>query len=280
MNIKEVLSLDRHLLIALEETEAVYWSKYYYTDERLPCFANVIGGAFAGSVPDVNILALNRVIGLGIHHVVNPGDIEAIINFYKKAGAKQFIIQLAGHAIQDDLPEMLSNAGFILHNHWAKLMKRLDEPTSVSSSDLRIEKIMDNHLYKEDYGKILFESFRWEDPRLKDWLCKTIGQMGYRHFLAYQGDKPIAAAALHLMGKYASLAFAGTLPSYRGLGAQQALIQHRLKEASQAGCEYIFTETAAPNPENPAQSYKNMIRLGFEEVYLRENWIYKMAGTQ
>lgn len=273
---KDVLmKMDRQLILALEETEAVYWSKYYQTDEQLSCFATVIAGAFIGAVPEINVLAMNRVIGMGMTAVIKPQDIESIINFYKKAGAKRFFIQLATNAIQDNLPMMLSNAGFNLHNHWFKLMKKLDKAIAVSPSELRIEKIANDQQQKKDYGHILFESFGWEDPRLKSWLSKTIGQMGYHHYLAYLGDKPIAAAALHVMDCYASLAFAGTLPFYRGMGAQRTLIERRLLEATKAGCTYVFAETAVSTPEKPVQSHKNLLRLGFEEVYQRENWIFK-----
>ncbi len=267
---------DPQLLLALEESEAVYWSKYYFTDEQLPCLATVVAGAFAGTVPEINVLAMNRVIGLGLMCEVKSKDIETIIHFYKKAGARQFFVQLPTHAVQEDLPFLLSNAGFKLHNNWAKLAIKLDNPIAVKPGSLQIKRVSDNPQQKEDYGQILLESFGWEDPRLKAWLSKTIGQIGYRHYLAYQGDLPIAAAALHVMGRYASLAFAGTLPAFRGLGAQQALIQQRLQDASEAGCAYAITETAVSTPEKPALSYRNMIRMGFEEVYQRENWIYKL----
>lgn len=274
MDTKELMNSDRRLTLALEETEAVYWSKYYYTDEKLPCFATVIAGAFAGSVPEVDVLAMNRVIGLGMSGEVKPKDIENIIKFYKTTGAKRFFVQLSPHVFQSDLPMMLRKAGFNIHNHWVKLMKKLNEPIALSPCGLRIERIADDYHQKQDYAHILYESFGWENPRLKMWLGKTFGQIGYRHYLAYQGDKPIAAAALHIMGGYASLAFAGTLPAYRGLGAQRALIELRLLEALEAGCDYIITETAVPTSANPAQSYKNMISHGFQEVYQRENWIY------
>ncbi len=171
---------------------------------------------------------------------------------------------------------MLSSAGFRLHNYWAKLMKKLDEPIVVSPTELQIVRVSEEENNMEVYGQILFDSFDWQEPRLKGWLCKTIGQRGYSHYLAYQGNTPIAAAALHMVGKYASLAFAGTLPAFRGMGAQRALLEQRLHDAREGGCVYAFAETAVSTLENPVQSYKNMIKLGFEEVYQRENWILEL----
>jgi ribosomal protein S18 acetylase RimI-like enzyme len=276
MRSQELLKVEPELALALEETEAVYWSKYYYSDEQLPCFATIVAGAFVGSLPQVDILAMNRVIGLGMMKMVEARDIQSIINFYSKAGARRFFVQLSPYALQDDLPEMLTEAGFRLHNHWAKLMRKLEVPLPVIDSGLRIERLSGQQEKGKVYGRILFDSFDWEDVRLQRWLGKTVDQIGYRHYLAYQGDTPIAAAALHLMGKYASMAFAGTQSAYRGMGAQRALLEQRLVEAQQAGCQYIFSETAVSTVENPVQSYKNMIRLGFEEVYQRQNWIFEL----
>lgn len=276
MKIKELMQTNPLHRLALEESEAVYWSKYYGTDKELSCFVANIAGAFAGSVPQVSILAMNRVIGLGMKEQVKTKDIETIIQFYQQSGAKQFFVQLATHAVQQDLPAMLENAGFKLHNHWAKLVKKIDEPTTVNSGHMHLEQITDNPTKMKHYGHILLECFGWEDPRLKNWLCKTIGQIDYKHYLVYLEEKPIAAAALHIMDKYASLAFAGTLPEFRGQGTQQFLIAHRLNEALESGCAFAITETAAPTPQKSVQSYKNMVKMGFEEVYRRENWIYTL----
>ena len=124
------------------------------------------------------------------------------------------------------------------------------------------------------YGQIIFDSFDWEDERLIRWLASTVGQSGYRHYLTLHQGKPAAAAALHIGDVYASLAIAGTLPSYRGRGAQGLLLKTRISDAIKAGCQYIFSETAEEKPERSVASYRNMRRFGLEEAYLRENWIY------
>ena len=269
-------NLSKELAIALEETEAAYWSKYYYSDKNLPSFARTIAGAFVGSVPELDILAMNRVIGLGVRNIVKSDDLESIIRFYQTAGAKRFFIQLSDYTIQDDLPSLLSKAGFRLHNHWAKLAKKIDDQPFLNTTELDIVKVTGQNRKKEIYGQILFDSFDWKDPRLRDWLCKPIGDAKYHNYLAYHDETPIAAAALHVMGRYASLALAGTLPSFRGMGAQGILIEYRLKQAFGAGCEYVFSETGISTPEKPVQSHLNMLKAGFEEVYQRENWILEL----
>jgi len=272
---QEEISLDREMAIALESTEAAYWSKYYSPDQDLICFASVIAGSFVGSIPEVDVLAMNRVIGLGMQTVVDPQDIQSIIKFYMKAGSRRFIVQVSDFTIQDNLQEILLDAGFKHHNRWAKLKKELNPHAAPASSELQIRKIHKYDYEKEVFGQIIYECFDWEEPRLKKWLAKTVGQSGYSHYLAYNEEKPVAAAALHITGKYASLALAGTLPKARGMGAQNSLIAVRLKEAEEKGCQYIFSETGVHTVEKPVQSYKNMIKMGFEEVYQRDNWLFE-----
>ena len=127
------------------------------------------------------------------------------------------------------------------------------------------------------YGQIIYDSFDWEDKRLIRWLASTVGQSGYRHYLAVHQGKPVAAAALHINDEYASMAFAGTLTEYRGIGAQGLLLKTRISDAIKVGCQYIISETAEEKPESSVASYRNMRRFGFEEAYLRENWIYSVS---
>ena len=93
--------------------------------------------------------------------------------------------------------------------------------------------------------------------------------------LALDQDRPIAAAALHLSGEYASMAFAGTLPEHRGKGAPTTLLAHSMRLAREAGCRYVISETAEQKADQSVVSYRNMIRMGFEEVYLRKNYLFE-----
>ena len=236
-------------------------------------YASIINRAFAGAVPDQDILALNRVIGLGIHGKISIGHINDIIRFYREAGTKRFFIQLSPHVSQQDLREMLREAGFRHHNNWVKLWRKADAPIPGFDSSLTVREISGKE--SGEYGHIIFSSFDWQDPRLSDWLAHTVGKSGYSHFLAFKDEKPIAAAALHIMGEYASMAFAGTLADFRRLEAQSALLKARTLKARDLGCKYIISETAIPTPEKEPESYRNMRKFGFEVAYERENWLYE-----
>jgi len=265
---------DEILQVALEETEALYWSKYYDINPDLNCYANIISGAFAGAIPEVDILAMNRVIGLGMYSSVKAHQIDDIINFYKRAGVKRFFIQLSPHVIQDDLVDLLGDKGFVYHNNWVKLFRSIKPELPIVDTSFRIKSI--GKAEANIYGEIIYNSFDWTDLRLKVWLQKTVGKQGYHHFLALDGELPVAAAALHTTGSFASMAFAGTLEDYRGKGAQSLLLKTRILTALNMGCKYFIAETAEPSITKPIASYQNMRRFGFEEAYLRQNWLYEI----
>ena len=267
------LRIIPELAQSLEESEALYWSKYFDIDGSLKCYATTCCGAFVGAVPEVDILLFNRVIGLGMREPVSHAHIDDIIQFYEKAGSKRFFIQLSPYIRQDDLPDMLMEKGFRHYNNWVKLLRPVNAPVPEVDSGLTVQRIteQDAHIF----GQIIVESFDWEDTSMADWLAHPVGKPGYRHYAAYWENKPVAVAALHTHGIYASLAFAGTRAEYRSLGAQSLLLRTRIEEARTLGCRYLITETAQPTVEKPVTSYNNMRRFGFEEAYLRPNWLYE-----
>lgn len=265
--------IDKEDSYLLEMSEIRYWSKYYTPQSPVKCFASVIGGAFVGAVPEVDVLALNRVIGLGLNGRIDMKTIDAIINFYKLAGVKRFFVQLSPFLKKSDTEMLLLSRGFKLRNRWAKLQRTAAAPIPSVTAELGVVTVSKSDA--ELYAEIIYNSFDWEDEILKDWLAQTVGTLGYRHYFATYKGKPVAAAALYVSREQASMAFAGTLREYRGLGAQGLLLRTRIQDAYRAGCRHIISETGENTPERPAASYRNMKRFGFEEAYLRDNWIFE-----
>ena len=266
-------SIDHQLASALEYSEVAYWSKLYDNRAALNCFGSVIAGAFAGAVPALDVLAMNRVLGLGMEVPVKAEDVESIIRFYEKAGSKRFFVQLSPWVQQQNLPELLQEKGFRYYNNWVKLLR----PAAVMLPEIStpLEAVPVTPDQAATYGRIIYDSFDWEDERLIAWLAASVGRPGYHHYLVMHNDRPIAAGALHVMNHYASMALAGTLPEYRGLGAQSLLLKTRILQARQLGCDSIISETAEEKPDKPVASFRNMRRVGFEIAYLRRNWIFE-----
>ena len=49
-------------------------------------------------------------------------------------------------------------------------------------------------------------------------------------------------------------------------------VPHRAPPA-ELGCNAVFTETGEQLPDRPSSSYRNIVRAGFEELYVLPNWL-------
>ena len=264
---------DSNLFHALEFSEAEYWGKLYDSTSSLNAYGCFIASAYARALPGIDILAMNRVFGLGLEDPATPDDIDRILAFYRKIGAKRFFIQVSPYAKQQNLPGILKEKGFRYHNNWVKLLRTPGRPLPEVKTALSVEEAGPESA--ETYGRIIFESFGWEDERLIDWFAASVGKQGYRHYLVKHRNHAVAAGALHVSDAIASMALAGTLRGYRGKGAQSLLLKTRIQRAVEAGCTYMVSETGEEKPGKPVPSFRNMQRFGFEVAYLRQNWIYE-----
>jgi predicted acetyltransferase len=85
--------------------------------------------------------------------------------------------------------------------------------------------------------------------------------------------RPIASAALSILGPVAVLAGASTLPEARRRGAQRALLDARLRAAADDGC-VLAMMAAAPG----SASQRNAEREGFRIAYTRVKWALPSAA--
>ena len=97
----------------LEQIESSYWMKYYNGNSVFPTYATVISGGLACAIPDVDILAMNRT--LGISGTIDQTTLDQVIRFYQKAGSPRFFIQLPPSEVNEDVTAILEGNGFIHH---------------------------------------------------------------------------------------------------------------------------------------------------------------------
>ncbi len=256
----------------LEQIECSYWMRYYREGKTFPTFSTILNGGLACAIPDVDILAMNRAIGLGTVQPIDESILQNILSFYRAAGSRRFFLQLPPSIMNDGLRHLLLSHGFVHHNNWTKLYRPIDVVDDQPTPGLSIRKIDEKEA--DNFGQLIFMSFDWEDSRLASWLATTVGQTGYHHYIVSKEGKDIAAGALFVEGEMASMAFAGTLGPFRGLGAQSSLLKKRLQEAFKLGAKYITAETAEHTDARPVRSFLNIRKAGFRVAYQRENWIY------
>ena len=267
----ETVFCAKEMVQKLEHIECCYWMQYYNGEALFPSYASIVDDGMMCAIPEVEVLVMNRVLGVGIKRPIDEAMVDHMINFYKVAGSPRFMIQLPGLIVTDSMRNTLEGHGFKNHNEWTKLYREV-APAEITPTPLQVRKIGKNEAPL--YGQLIFDSFDWKDPRLAAWLATTVGAEGYHHYLVYKGGEAIAGGALYVQVDMASMAFAGTVAAHRGFGAQKLLLETRLNAAYQLGAKVITAETAKHTAEIEVTSFKNIVRAGFRTAYHRENWLY------
>jgi GNAT superfamily N-acetyltransferase len=95
---------------------------------------------------------------------------------------------------------------------------------------------------------------------------------GWRLYFAEIDATPAAAGVLSAHDRIGYLAIAGTLPDFRRRGCQTALVQRRLADAAESGCELVTTGATFAS-----QSQRNLERAGLRVAYTKAVWRVQAA---
>jgi hypothetical protein len=228
-----------------------------------------IGGALCTSFEATPGSALlNRALGLGLAARATHVDLDEIEAFFADRGLA-YGIPLTPHAQPAELPDWLEARGLRRGCAWTKFALG-PEPAPAVETDLRVEELGRD---RADVFADVFVRAYGTPEVMRPLLARAPGSSGWRCFAAFDGETPAATGALFVTGKVGWLGVAGTLPEFRGRGAQGALLAARIEAGREAGCEALVTETGEPVDGKPGGSYRNLVRGGFEPVYVRQNYL-------
>jgi GNAT superfamily N-acetyltransferase len=211
---------------------------------------------------------LNRVCGLGIDGPPTTGDLEEIDDFF---GSAAYAVAVAPEA--DGLADLLETRGFVPAYAWMKFRRHSAPPPPVTT-DLRVVAIDGSS--GGDLGRVIGGAFGLRDS-YDAWWAAVAAADGWHCFVAYADEEPAAAGALYASGSIGWVGVAGTLPEFRRRGGQSAIMAARIERARDLGIELLVTETGERRDGRPSNSYRNILRFGFEEAYVRPN--YERAAT-
>jgi len=267
------------MALQLEEIEVRAWNDLYAAAppavvKRIGVRIHPLGSGCVAMVPKVDVLGMNRVFGIGLREPFGQMQLASLIEQYRLAGSPRFFVQVSPYAMPGDITQWLKDEGFAPYNNWLKLYRSVED-LPPAETDLSIREISQPGAF----GAIVAASFDWPEE-VAPWIGSTVGRLGWRHYMAFEGEKPVATGAYFAGGEYAWLDLASTLPEARGRGAQSALLYRRAADAAAQGCRWLTVETAEETPEKPAPSYRNMVRAGFRVAYSRPNYLYQLAADE
>jgi len=233
-----------------------------------------VGDVVVLAASKIDVLAVNRALGLGLSEPVSDRLLADLLSELARRRSPRFLIPVAPVNGHDRLKDALVSKGIRHHNNWVRLARTVRDIPSDTSTDLEVREI--DRGSADIFGEIVADAFGYP-PAVAPLAGQTVGRQGWRHYLAYAGDTPIASAAMYVSGETAWFGFAATAAAHRKRGAQRALVVRRLIDAAALGCSRVSVETAEEGVVKDAPSFRNLRRLGFEIVYTRPNYIWIRA---
>lgn len=255
-------------LVEHAEVQA-YVDLFRAAPEELDARVHEFDAATLFVTPEIDTPLFNRAVGLGLGAPLTDTSVESIAAIFRASGVGNFAIQVSPLVMTDELGGWLDAERLSVRDRWSKAF-RSKELEVAAQSNLRIETA--TRAYAREFGEVAREGFGMP-PVVAPWLEASVGRPGWLHYLAWDGDTPVATAAMFIRDAVGWLGIAATLPSHRGRGAQSALIARRIQAGIALGCEWFVAETAEDLPDRPSPSYHNMMRGGFSLAYQRPNYM-------
>lgn len=224
----------------------------------------MVAGVYA--MYDGEASPLTQTFGLGVFEPVGEAEIERLERFFLDRGAP--VHHEATPFLQPELLLLLTSRGY-RPVEYSTVLTRSTAGDTPGRSEVTVREITADE--RGLWSRLAGEGWSSESADLAGFI-EDFGRVitraeGVHCFLAELRGQPIAAAAMSLHGTVALLAGASTVPAARRQGAQQALLEHRLRYAADRGAVLGMVVTA---PGSASQ--RNAERQGFRVAYTRTKW--------
>ncbi len=229
----------------------------------------IAGGvaSIAARLPASAIVA-NRAISLGMARPARREEIAEIVALYRARGVARYFAQVHPNAAPPELGAWLLAEGLEQARGWMKFARGRSAAPQITT-DLTIAEIGPEHAAA--MARIAADAFDLGEAALP-WIARLPGGKCWRAFGAFEGDALAAVGGLYVEDGIGWCDFGATAPAFRRRGAQSALLAHRIQAALDLGCRMIGTCTGEAVPGDPQHSYSNILKMGFEERYIRLNY--------
>lgn len=237
----------------LEAAERAAYADAFLASPEL-CEVAEIGGATCMALRRIPERNFCRVMGLA-----STDSLDEVAAFF---GDTPWWLS-DSHGLGPELEER----GFVRDYGWMKFSRGVGPREA--RSELAVTKVEPERA--DDFAAVVaggFDMPEWTKPL----AANVVGRPGWSCYVAYDGEAPAGAGALYVHGGVGWLGFGATLPQFRGRGAQSAILATRIEEARRIGCTAVTTETGELENGRPSSSYRNIVRAGFREEGVRENY--------
>ncbi len=217
-------------------------------------------------------LILNRVIGLGIGETVTEDTLAALDILYRANGVTTYATEVSPASEPRDLPERLRMWGFVPFKQTTMLYYHRGDPVASVESDLSVRRVGPEN--SVTFADITCRTFGFNEP-FPTLLRATFECPAWQHWLAFDGEQPVAASITHVEDQIAWIGWSATLPECRGRGAHGAMVRAQLLEASASDFHWATAEVATGTKNRPSQALRNCLRVGWTVAYDRLVYVRK-----
>lgn len=211
---------------------------------------------------------LNLVLGATAPGAFERGQLEAAVEWAESKQVRPYVPVAPGVERAEAAEGWLRGRGYEPAYAWMKFVRDA-HPPRFAAPEVEVVELEGGD--EDPFGAIAAAGFglpAWGG----DFFASLPGRPGWRCYVARIDGTAQACAAMLIDAEVAEFGIAATLEPARGHGCQRALLHRRILDAAAASCETLFVETGERVPGRPSASYRNILRAGFEEAYLRPNW--------
>lgn len=260
---------------ALDRVERRFWREIWDSvPEEIACehglAMRTFGQVQASVTTDLaEVPMLNLVLGAAEDAERGGEGLGTAVAWTIERGVSPYVPVTPGLAGTGAAEAWLQENGFERGRTWMKFVRDPHPPLSPAPEGVEVVEVASPD--EEPFGTIAAIGFG-----LPAWgasfFAHLPGRAGWRCYVAKVDGEAQGCGAMLIEDGIAQFGIGATLEEARGRGCQTALLRRRTVDAAEAGCHTLFVETGGRVPDRPSGSYRNILRAGFEEAYLRPNW--------
>jgi GNAT superfamily N-acetyltransferase len=210
---------------------------------------------------------VTQTFGLGLFEELTPSFLDLIERFFQDRGAQvdHEVSPLVGVAALS----MLCARQYRPIEISSVMVRSVETPSPQSPVNVKVRVAGPEEA--QLWARVSARGWAHERPELMDFM-QQFGAIAFARehgpcFLAELDGQPAAAGALWIRDGVALFSGASTVPEMRRRGLQSALLEERIRYASDHGCDLAMMVAEAGS-----ESQRNAERKGFRIAYTRTKW--------
>lgn len=258
--------------VALDKVDRRFWREIWKSVPEEVAREHGIGVRRFGPIQVTVAAALGQVgmlnLVLGTAEATDLSDLEAAVAWAEERSTP-YVSVTPGLPGSEAAEAWLRERGFEPTYAWMKFVRDPHPPRFPAPGGVEVVEVTSPD--QEPFGTIAALGFG-----MPAWGAELFahlpGRDGWRCYVARIDGQAQGCGAMVIEDGVAELGIGATLEGARGRGCQTALLRQRILDAAEAGCHTLLVETGERVPDRPSVSYRNILKAGFEEAYLRPNW--------